>query len=189
MVLLILDGFFCRGLLYFCHGVSFSSERHHKHFRNISFVFSTPEEWLFQDRTGPAAHESPSSIPVWPRYSSSSHKDDCRRFKHCICLKQNCRCNSRSKTETQKRHHISLREYHRVYLNQSFTDALRHSSKTDRVDNTRWNCLWEERKKRLNLKHVAKQPALSDLCFIVLSLIREIFLGQQVTCSGQRAII
>lgn len=40
----------------------FSSERHPKHFRNISFVFCTPEKLLFHDRTGPTGTSEP--IPL-----------------------------------------------------------------------------------------------------------------------------
>lgn len=56
------------------------------------------------------------------------------------------------------------------------------------VDNAGWNCLREKKKKRLNLQRVAKKPALPELCFVI-SLIREMFLWQQVTRSGQKAIM
>lgn len=45
-----------------------------------------------------------------------------------------------------------------------------------------------EKKETLNLRHVAKKSALSELCFVTISLIRERFLQQQVESSGQKAI-
>lgn len=45
-----------------------------------------------------------------------------------------------------------------------------------------------EKKETLNLRHVAKKSALSELCFVTISLIRERFLQQQAESSGQKAI-
>lgn len=45
------------------------------------------------------------------------------------------------------------------------------------------------KKKRLTLRQVAKKPALPALCFAIIYLIREMFLGQQVTHSSQKAIM
>lgn len=35
----------------------------------------------------------------------------------------------------------------------------------------------------------SKEPALSELCFVIISLITEMFPWQQVTCSGQKAVM
>lgn len=57
------------------------------------------------------------------------------------------------------------------------------------VDNARQNCLTGEKRKRLNHRHVAKEPALSELCFVITAEIREVFLWQQATRTGQETIM
>lgn len=51
---------------------------------------------------------------------------------------------------------------------------MRHSSKVDMVDNARQSCLVGKKKERLNHRHMAKEPALSELCFVIMSEIREV---------------
>jgi hypothetical protein len=82
--------------LYFCHRVSFSSER--CHFRNILFFFFTPEECLIYDITVPAAHPS---APAWPRCSSPSSKN-MGRFEHHNHFRANYKCDSRRRQRQQK---------------------------------------------------------------------------------------
>lgn len=42
------------------------------------------------------------------------------------------------------------------------------------VDNARQNCLVGKKKERLNQRHVAKEPALSEVSFVIISEIREV---------------
>lgn len=177
----------CRGLLwlYICHRISFSSERHHKHFRNIS-LFSPPDK-----NDSPRTEQGQQHRRVHPL---DQHDPDLHHFTRIIAGDLNT-TSALNKTadvipgviQRQRKDITFLWEHHHcVYFNQFLRDVWRHSYKTDKVDKTTWNCLREEKKKGLNLRHGAKQPAFSELCFVILSLIREMFLWQQVTLLARR---
>lgn len=124
----------------FCHGVSFSSEtlqtfqKHFICFLPLRRITLPQQNWA---HGGPPLCTSVTKILIFiSQGSTGDSRDMCTLNKTANAIL----------AVRQDTHKSFLVEYPSVYLNQHFTDVLKHSHKNDMVDNGRWNCLGERKK-------------------------------------------